>query len=320
MIKKYKPVGEKGNCLVTIAIGEPYLNDWELHALPSWLLYAEKHQLGVFCITDHLIPTSDPLWKKPTWQKLLLGDAFKEAELQVKNICYLDTDILINPFAPNIFDSHNPKKISLVSQEKNLPFPLHYVKRVMAFNRNKYYSADYPLDSALFMTPQQIFKTMATRVFDDYACAGLILFNVQEHKKLMRSWFENYTRETVTLTMGDEPVFNAEVQSWGNINWLPYKFQALWNFEMAWKYPFLYNNEMCTPETQRACIQTSLFTNYFLHFAGSWHESMMWKDHKIVDDSWIEGSSDFMRYLDKELKAEPKGIIKPSLNDKKAEN
>ena len=77
MIEVYRPNGRSGNCLVTIAIGDVYKSEWETSALPGWLKYCDRHDLGLFAVTADLIAKEHPKWKKPTWQKLLLGQALK---------------------------------------------------------------------------------------------------------------------------------------------------------------------------------------------------------------------------------------------------
>jgi len=51
---------------------------------------------------EDLILPADAMWKKATWQKMLIGEYLQKKGLAVASVCYLDTDILINPTAPNI--------------------------------------------------------------------------------------------------------------------------------------------------------------------------------------------------------------------------
>ena len=55
MIEVYRPNGCSGNCLVTIAIGDVYKSEWKTHALPGWLKYCDRHDLGLFVVTADLI-------------------------------------------------------------------------------------------------------------------------------------------------------------------------------------------------------------------------------------------------------------------------
>ena len=180
------------NVIATIAIGAEYLSDWERFARPSWERYCERHDLGLILFSDELIEKNDPLWKKPNWQKLLIGTNLLETDFNVGNVCFLDTDILISPIAPNVFDCYDGESLGLVSQVKKLPYPIESVLRRVAFFRHHEYSKDYPLDSALFMRPRQIFKHMGTTQFDDYACSGVFLFNLKNHSSLLKAWFDAY--------------------------------------------------------------------------------------------------------------------------------
>ena len=86
-----------------------------------------------------LIPFEDKFWKKATWQKMLIADTLKKSSLLVKNVCYLDTDILINYKSPNIFDDYDSETIGLVSIDKNMPFSHNESRRKVSFLRHKYY-------------------------------------------------------------------------------------------------------------------------------------------------------------------------------------
>ena len=305
--------GLSGNIIATIAIGETYFNQWEKNALPTWRKYCEKYQLGLLVFDEDLIDKADPFWKKATWQKMLMGNYLQQRISKVTNVCYIDSDFLINYYGPNIFDFYDPSTIGLVSQYANMPYAETDVKRRIAFFRHNYYDEKYPLDSALFMSLKQIFEHHNLPVQNNYACAGLIVFNVQNHSVMMKSWFEKYTKEVQSITGGgDECHFNFEVQNWGQITWLDYKFQALWTYEMAWKYPFLYSSGRYNTELIRECIEASLFTNVFLHFAGSWYESDMWKIGGFLEEQKRENRfHEFNEYLKVNVTGNPVGQVKP---------
>jgi hypothetical protein len=312
-MKVYIQPGVSGDVLTTIAVGAPYMEAWEAHAKPGLEAYCRRHGLGLIAFDRDLLPEGDPNWKKPTWQKMLIAESLAMSGIQANNVCYVDSDILVNPFAPNIFNEYDPETIGLVSQIHGLPQPLHETLRRLAFLRHTHYDKLYPLESSLFMTPTQIFEHHGLAGQPDYACMGLILFNVANHRHLMRDWFEKYDRTVQSLTGGgDEPHMNYEIQSWGRITWLPYRFQALWTYEAAWKYPFLFARRE-DKNLIRECIEASLYANYFLHFAGSWYESDMWKIGGVFqsNDARREIES-YYAYLKIPVMGIPKGLIKPS--------
>ncbi len=298
--------------LVTIAIGSKVYQDWLSYSMPLWKKYCKRNKIGLIVFIKDLIAKKNFYWKKPTWQKMLLGDALLSFNEKVNNICYLDTDILINPNSPNIFDYHKKNRISVVSQIYNLPFDLSLAKKKVAFNRNKYYSKKYPLDSSLFMSPKNIYRFHNFKTYNDYFCAGLIMFNLKNFSHHFKKWFFKYNRDQITLTGGgDEPVMNFEIFNTKKVNMLNYKFQALWLYEMADKYSFLYKLKKKKNLLTKYCIEETLSNNYFLHFPGSWYEGKMWRQKNIFEHRKIKINSLMISYLKKKVTGKPVGRIIP---------
>lgn len=298
----------------TVAIGSSYLESWEKNALPTWQRYCERHNLGLIVFDQEMLPYESNVWKKANWQKLLIGHELCNLNLDIANVLYLDTDILISPLAPCVFKHYDDKTICLVSQVHGLPQPLHSTLRRLAFLRNKYWDSKYPLDSALFMTPKQIFEYHNVVPFDNYTCTGFFVFNVANHSSLLKSWFDKYKSGTDSITGGgEEPHLNYELFNWGKLSWLPYEYQALWTYEIAWRYPFLFEEGLHNQQLVRSCIEASLYANHFLHFAGSWHEAQMWKIGGFFSDSKSsESLTSYLNYLEVPVTGSPKGMIKPS--------
>jgi hypothetical protein len=114
---------------------------------------------------------------------------------------------------------------------------------------------------------------------------------------------------------GDELHFNYFVQSNNYENWLDYRFQALWIYEISMHYPFLYDLANIDVGLTKRCIEASLFSNYFLHFAGSWYESEMWEQVKVLDTpESLEMFSAFDEYMKTPVYGKPLGAIKPKEN------
>tara|TARA_B100000795_G_scaffold269989_1_gene261670 strand:+ start:4634 stop:5584 length:951 start_codon:yes stop_codon:yes gene_type:complete len=309
--------GASKNILTVIALGEDFYMNWHKHAFPAWEKYCNHHKLGLVVFDKDLISEKDKLWKKATWQKLLIAESLKNSSLSVENVCNLDADILINYKAPNIFDEYEPETIGLVSMVENLPFSLDEARRKVSFLRNRYYDKKYPLDSSIFMSLEQIYTNNNLPVQENYACSGLIMFNINNHAELMRSWFDKYDNNELKLSSGEQqlsdPIFNFEIQNWGNITWLDYKFQALWNYEMAIKYPFLYNYGRNKDNLIRVCVEATLMTNHFLHFAGLWHESEMFEIGELFESEEKKSEiEDYYQYLTLPVTGKRKGVIKPS--------
>lgn len=304
---------KNNNYIVTIAIGLKYLGDWKKFALPLWKKYCKNYGIGLIVITKDLIDKKNIYWKKPMWQKMLIGSYLEKINIKIENICYLDTDILINPKSPNIFKFHDKKRISLVSESINLPYDLEYARRKVSFYRNKFYTKRYPLDSSLFMKIIDKYKYHNISPQKDYVCTGVIIFNKKIFSNIMKEWFFKYRKNMNTLTGGgEEPILNYELFKTKKIKLLNYKFQALWFYEMALNYPFLYFNKIQNNQIIKYCVETCLMNNYFLHFPGSWHEGNMWKFKNILINRKSSNILEsFYKYLDKKVKGKPAGRILP---------
>jgi hypothetical protein len=306
--------GKSGNVLATIAIGENYLKPFLEYALHTWQMYAERHDLGIIVFDEDLIPRDHPKWKKVNWQKYLISSALSNAGVGATRIASLDTDILINPIAPCIFDAHDPLRVGVVSLRSGLPYPYHELLRRVAHLRHRYFSDDYPLDSGLFASLSQLFEAAGLPPQRDEACSGVFVFDSQVFGQVFTDFFHNYdgTVESPT-TGGDQAHFNWLVQSKAWDQWLDYRYQAIWVWEMAWKFPFLYTLDRKDDGLVRRCIEASLSTNYFLHFAGSWYESDMWSQVQVLTDPEVlDRWERFAEYLERPVTGKFVGPVKPT--------
>ena len=316
-MKKYKILlsSKSKNYLVTIGIGKEYYNRWHKYAYPSWKEYCLNKKIGLMVICDDLIEKSDPKCKKATCQKMLIGKLIIKEKLPIDNVCYIDTDFLINPNAPNIFKEIQKNKISVVSVTKRIPYDLNLIRRKISFNRNVYIDKNYPLDSALFMNEKQYYAFHGFKEQKDIANMGLIGFNVKNNWKRMLKWFNKYDRKTFGLTGdGDNPYISYEMLKYGKLKWLDYKYQVSWTYEMAFKYSFLYK-QMSNKKLVNECILNSLQDAYFMHFAGTWNESDLWFFTKNkLSKKDLKLNKKYFDYLNKKVLGNPVGRIKPKKN------
>ena len=298
------PPSQSKNVIVTHAIGFDYLKKWEENSRYTWELYCKKHELGLIVLTE----TIDDDGKKYHWQKLLIPKELIKY-YDINNFCYLDTDIVISPLAPNIFDIHNSRKIGIISQFKNLPYNRLATLKRCAFFRHTFYNKEYPLDSSLFFSAKQQFKYHGLKGHDDYACAGVFVGNCIYHGEFFSSIFYKYQGEFKSIDGGGEEVFlNHHLLESEYVQWLPYKWQALWIFEMPWCHSHLYEND--NKQSIVNSITTSLYNSYFLHFAGSW-EGIHWNECKHLKDHLnVETFNAFETYNKMKLTKRPKGLIK----------
>lgn len=281
MIKKLLN-SKSNNYFCTIAIGKKYESNFKKYTSKNFLLYCKKNDIGIFIITKDLLSKKSLYWKKPEWQKFLAPKILSLKFPDIKNLCMIDTDILINVESPNIFKFHKKNTVSVVSIRNYMPYKWDYITKKVAFLRNKYYSKKFPLDSALNISTKNLYRYHKLSPQKDEFCAGVYIVSKNNFTKLY-DYFFKFKKNVQTITNGGEQThFNYFVQKYLKINILDYRFQAQWVFEMASYYPFLYNKNYCKNlNLVSACVDSSVMNNYFLHFAGSWHEGSMWKSKKI---------------------------------------
>ncbi len=307
----YRGLGPSGKAIVTIAIGEKTLQDWEENALETWLPYCDKWDLGLICITSSLIHEKSELWKKATWQKLLIPTHLDAVYPEVTRVCYLDSDILISPIAQDIFLAVPTGTIGLVSMYESLPYDRKDTLDRISYFRNITSGGKYPLDSSLYISLEDLYAFHDLGVQEDYACMGLIVFDTDNSKiHLFREYFETYTRNIVSITNGgDQTHLNFHIQSDFRVCWLEYKWQALWVYEAANKYPSAFWAEDYSSALED--IAGSLSVNFILHFPGSWPESQVWKKSRDLKSTKVFKSlPGFLESKKVNRTGKPVGVIK----------
>ena len=266
------------HALVTTAIGGDYFANFREFSLNYWLLYAKRHNLGIIAINSRALFKSPGNNLNGAWMKLLAPAVVLESFPTIQRIALVDTDVIINPAAPNVFDDSPPDSISVVSQVRNIPFDLLETKKRIAYLRRRFYSAEYPLDSSLFASPQQEFASENLPIHDDLFCSGMLVLPIGK-AHIFADWFrEALARDTSGAAAWEQNFLNHKVLDHG-CYWLPYEFQALWNLEMARHHASLYlEKNLASNPIAVGAVASTLVNCHFLHFAGSWYESDAWKN------------------------------------------
>lgn len=268
------------NYIVTIAIGGKYEKLWKRKIYPSWKHYAKKYKLGIILINKDLVEKNNPNWKKANWQKFLISEHLHKNYPQIELACYMDTDILISPIAPNIFEEHKKGQVSLVSAKNNLSYDLNETLLRLSWLRHYYSKGHYPLDSSLFMSTREIYEHHKMKPFIDYACSGIFMFEPSSTYETMTGIFNKYAKDIYSITNnGEQTHLNFEFQSNFIINWLNYRYQAIWSYEAANYYPEAFKK--ISKKRSNCIIEDSMLRNYFIHFSGNWSESEIWKKSTI---------------------------------------
>jgi hypothetical protein len=282
-IKLYRE-SSSGNYLGTLTIGEDYLERWEKLSLPFWIPYCNQHDLGLFALTR---PYDDIGNKRVDWQKLLIGKALKDNRISASGVCFIDYDVIPNPYADNIFSHKDIDTIGFVSQRNNLPYgEISSLLKKIVFHRHRVSNGRYPLDSYITAPLDQVFKDHDLTTKADFGCGGLFLFNHDLHSEFFESVFNMYSNNSkLVANPGEQVHLNWHIQSRDDVQWLDYKWHTLWWFEMAENYPWLYYRENRDQNVARIILAVLSKCN-FLHFVGSW-EKWAWTFLELISPTDI---------------------------------
>tara|TARA_Y100001954_G_C15798985_1_gene599058 strand:+ start:760 stop:1695 length:936 start_codon:yes stop_codon:yes gene_type:complete len=296
---------------VALAIGDKCYSNFELFCLPFALQYCINNNINLACVTSDIFDADTASCisgKKKTWQKFLIPQLIFKKYPTAKLVCYFDSDILFNPYAGSIFSLASHDVISLVSMKHNLPYDDFFCRKTISFLRNRYYSSDYPLDSAIFMSYDDIYRYHGFKVFDDFACAGLFVCPKQFASNLSMIYYKYDIHNNSLTSGGDQPAFNFEIRSNFPVGNLPYSCQALWSWEMAHRYRHLYTSSSLKDINN--AITSTLLSNLALHFAGSWPDSRMYMNTSLFSYVYNQENLEFFRYLSLQPQGIPLGTIK----------
>jgi hypothetical protein len=261
--------------LLTTAIGGDYFVNWHQRIKPFWDDYAVRHGLGIAVVVGDLFTSEEPELNG-SWQKMLAPRALRATLGREVRCALLDTDLVISPGAADVFRVVEPGSIGVVSQEHGLPLEVTRLHNRIALLRQRFVDPGFPLSSILNATPRQVFEWAGLEPVDDYFCAGMFVVDTANHGELLADWYRSAPQEDAYHDIGawEEVWLNHCVQARDDVTWLDYSWHALWIYEVAALYPFLYAEE-CPREVKQWCLAASLMRNNFVHLAGRWESGLL---------------------------------------------
>ncbi|WP_115717971.1 hypothetical protein [Gallaecimonas mangrovi] len=266
--------------IVTLAIGEKYINLFNNHCRSNWLLYTKKYDIDLIVIESPIDTSDIAKNRSPAWQKcLILKDE------RVKNydqVAWVDSDILINPNSPNIFEFVKEDEIGAVDGY-SVPDRENHIR--ILEDRYKYWeSINLPYIENLH--PHEYHNVFGLPDKFDYVVqTGVIVLSPKYHADILEYVYYNYEDKGGPEWNYEMRPLSYELQKNCNIKWLNYKFNATWDSIKNTYFPFLRENKksILMKLISRIPFTISLFKNekltkkcmfstyesvYFFHFAG----------------------------------------------------
>jgi hypothetical protein len=247
--------------LVTLAIGRTFRERWNNVCRANWQAYADRHGYDVICIEEPLDYSERARNRSPAWQKLLiLRQDFVQS---YERLVWVDSDILINPGAPDISEGVPLDKIGAVD-EYSSPSPELY-RQILRKLYN--YWEEHSIPFVRNERPADYYEKYGLPpVFDQVVQTGVLVLSPKHHTEILESVYFSYEETKSPEWNYEMRPLSYELLSAGCVHWLDARFNIIWGSYKIHLYPFLMNH----PEHPRAkeCLEDVLSRVYFLHFAG----------------------------------------------------
>lgn len=271
--------------IVTLNIGDKWVERFRSVFLPSWELYGERHDITIVNITRTLDGSSRAAARSPAWQKLLVHRAEEVGSFE--RIAWVDSDIMIRADAPDIFSAVPRDKVGAVD-DYGSPNREDHAAMIDALYRKwdikgvpyvsnrspKEYYSNYGIDCTLNSVVQ----------------TGVMVYTPEIHGELLRRVYETYEEGASPALNHEMRPLSFELLNAGLVHWMSPKFNMQWSYYKQLYYPFLDDEKSlevlrwprisAREKVLSASVNTAFRNNYFLHFAGGS------KDYRCIVPIW----------------------------------
>lgn len=220
--------------LVSIAIGDAYLHEYNALFRPSHELYAKRHEYDFKVVTEWL--QGPNLRDTTSFQKILIPSKFSDYDY----VIFIDADILINPEAPPIHLEIGCEMIGCVDQ-----WMQPNGRRLEIARRNGWETSasDYYKLAGFSIQTDKVINT------------GVLVFQPTLHASLCEEIYRNFIGRSIGHKRGfhyEQSVIGYILQSERMVKWLDIRWNAIWPLNAAIGRDL---KEFCRD-------------NWFIHFAG----------------------------------------------------
>ena len=238
--------------LVTIAIGQQYLKEYELLFKESQQNYAKKQGYDFKVITDFLDKDKNNMYKSTiSFNKILVCN--QEWSNNYDFIIFIDADILININSPpihNYIDYENCIGIideySQPTKEKRIQ-----IQKQMGWESN---ATDYYKLCDLDIQTDMVFNT------------GVLVLQPKYHANFLQNIYNKYIKKSISHHRGfhyEQSCIGYEIQKANLYKVLPNRFNSVWSLIKLDNNMINNNNN-----NNNTSLESYFKSNYFTHFAG----------------------------------------------------
>jgi len=246
--------------LVTLAIGDRYVQMWEKYCKPTWEPYAKKHGYDLIVIKDLIDKTPREKTRSVHWQKILILEA--EETQGYDDIVWVDSDIAFNIVtAPCIVDANNSDKVGAVlySQAYSTEMMEGGFSRTLSQN-----AQDSIRDAGVISFKERYEKAELPNDIDDVINTGVLVFK-PHHRDILRTIYESY-EENPFSAKENIPLSYHLIKN-DLVNHIDGRFNKILDLEIMHHHPYLMREGIKVDTRILFHIINSLMVNsYFLHF------------------------------------------------------
>ena len=263
--------------IVTLAIGQKYLENWKNLCQANWRKYADRHGYDLICIEKPLDDSARAQKRSPSWQKcLILGE---ESVNKYDRVVWVDADVLINwANAPCIVEGVAVDKVGGAPEWATPNEHLSAEARDRLFE--SWGITDEKNERGTYA------KYGIPAEFERIVQDGIMVLSPSHHRSIL----EKVYHECEETRFDEMPWLSYELLKADCLQWLDPGFSTVGSVHKALYYPFLRHKPHTKPSffnrvkgkllskgmpgrlvDRRAskCATTAPINTFFLHLAGT---------------------------------------------------
>lgn len=263
---------ERTKAIVTMAIGEKYVEEFETLVRRNWERYAERHGYDLYVLTEPIDAAGVNDRKSVHWQKLLIAML---APLQrYDHVVWIDGDVLINPYtAPCIVAQTTTDKIAVAEFISPVNAGETIGARFELFSRKFHHEVT---GMVLLTEPE---ADIDDRSIDSVLSAGarrralintgVFVCQPKRHAEFLSRIYLAHDADAPDGSLEQTPFGQALFES-DMVEFIDARFNMPWSLYAARYYPFLFDMDWLERNVDVAtkCVNTFYHNNYFCHFPG----------------------------------------------------
>lgn len=252
------------NAIVTMAIGDVYVGSWVKTCQPGWVKYAIRHGFDIILINAPLDRSDLAQSRSPAWQKLLILE--QPWARSYERVIWLDSDIMINPTAPNILNSVPNHRLFGVTgggggRETGA---LHIMTECMhntVFPPETWPTIHRSLDESLFRDTIGIEVDSSIRMYN----TGVLVIHTEHHRTMMLRSYEYNTQSRLY----EQPGLSYEICRSGQFCEFSQRFNWYVLYMRLMYFPETWGGDLTLEKYQEMLpwLRKEFGLSYFLHFA-----------------------------------------------------